>query len=52
MRAQVKDAPSAASRVMSVAAATVVAATTLISGAASAADLALGAQVFNGNCSE
>lgn len=49
-RAQAKDAPSAVSRVMAAAAASVVAASTLFGGAAVAADLALGKNVFDGNC--
>jgi hypothetical protein len=51
VRAQAQDAPSAVSRALGVAAASVVAATTLFGGAAFAeADLALGKAVFDGNC--
>jgi hypothetical protein len=52
VRAQAADAPSALSRAMGVAAASVVAAATLMGGAANAADLALGKSVFEGNCGE
>jgi mono/diheme cytochrome c family protein len=50
VRASSKDAPSMATRVLGAAAATVVAASTIFAGAASAADLALGQNVFDGNC--
>ncbi|GBF92470.1 cytochrome c6 [Raphidocelis subcapitata] len=50
VRAQSKDAPAPLTRALGAAAASIVAAATLMGGAANAADLALGKSVFEGNC--